>query len=142
MPAWYCRKFVRLNLATVQELKDALDVQRELSIALSERSMAAIDTLLSLSTWAFGILAFVVGVIAIFGYSLIHTSAKKAAQKVAKDGFNSYLKSQEFADLLETEVRKEVKERMKDKIILSYMTEDSVGNGEDAFPVAVEGKAK
>jgi hypothetical protein len=133
---------VRSELATVQELKDALEVQRELSIALSERSMAAIDTLLGLSTWAFGILAFVVGIIAIFGYSLIHTSAKRAAQKVAKDGFNDYLKSREFADLLEAGVRIEVKERMKDKIILSYMTEDATANGEDAFPVAVDGKSK
>lgn len=130
-------------MATVQELKDALETEQTKAIELADRAISAIDTLLNLSTWSLGVLAFVVGVIAIFGYALIANSAKKGAKQVAKSGLDTYLKSQEFSEALEVAIRQEVKDRLKDRVIMSYMTEDKGTNGgEDAFPSADKGKVQ
>lgn len=129
-------------LATVQELKDVLEREQSKAMELSEKALGAVDTLLNLSTWVLGVLAFVVGIIAIFGYALISNAAKKSAKEVAKSGLEAYLRSQDFAESLEVAIRQEVKDRLKDKVIMNFMTEekDTTGDG-DAFPVA-DGKAK
>lgn len=134
---------MRPALATVTELKDALETEQTKAIELADKALGAIDALLTLSTWSLGILAFVVGVIAIFGYALIASSAKKSAKLVAKSGLDTYLKSREFSEALEVAIRQEVKDRLKDRVIMNYMTEDKGTNGgEDAFPSADKGKAR
>ena len=110
-------------------------------LSLPKKAIGAIDTLLNLSTWTLGILAFVVGAIAIFGYGLISNAAKKAAKDVAKAEATAYIKSKEFEDRLEVSIRQEVRERMKDKVIMSFMTEEKETNGgAGAFPTAPEVK--
>jgi hypothetical protein len=121
-------------VASVQELKDALQAEQLAAIDVADRALDAINTLLTLSGWTITILAFVVGLIAIFGYALIASSAKNAAKKVATDRVDSYIKSQEFHDSLEVQVRKEVKERLRGKMILANLAEDEDDPGPDAFP--------
>lgn len=122
-------------LASVSQLKEVLAVEQASAVDVAERAIGAIDTLLNLSTWALGILAFVVGIIAIFGYGLIANAAKRAAKDVAKAEASTYINSQEFSDILEVAIKQEVKDRMKDKIIMNFMTEDPDQNGgADAFP--------
>ena len=121
-------------MATVQELKDALETEQARAAELAEKAIGAIDTLLNLSTWTLGILAFIVGIIAIFGYSLIASAAKKSAKEVAKAEAATYIKSKDLEDRLEVAIRQEVKERMKDKVIMTYMTEEKGTGKADAFP--------
>jgi hypothetical protein len=123
-------------VATIEELKGALLTEQTHALDVADRAITAIDTLLNLATWSLGILAFVVGIIAIFGYSLISSSAKKAAQRVATESMDSYIKSADFSDMVEGKVRTEVRERMKDKLILTYMTEEKDADDADAFPAA------
>jgi len=131
------RKRSEVTLASVKELKDALVTEQSQAVDVADMAISAIDTLLNLSTWALGILAFVVGIIAIFGYGMIANAAKRAAKDVAKSETHTYIKSVEFSDLLEVAIKKEVKERVKDKVILTFMTEDNDGyGGKDAFPSA------
>lgn len=127
-------------MATVQELKDALVSEQTKAAELADKSLTAIDTVLNLATFTLGALGFLVAAIAIFGYALIANSSKKAAQKVATSAVDSYIKSQPFAEMIELRVRQEVKDRLKDKIILANLKEDTAPGEPDAFPRVGEGK--
>lgn len=136
MIAW----FPGVVVASVQELKDALLNEQTRVVEIADQAVSAIGILLSLSTWVIGILGFIIALLAIFGYTFIATSAKKAAQKVATSGFDSYIKSQEFEARVESAVRDEVRQRVKDKFILAHIQEEPTGSAETPFPSAEEAK--
>lgn len=122
-------------MATVQDLKDSLASEQTRAFDVANSAIGAIDTLLNLSMWVLGIVAFVVGVLALFGYAFIASSAKKAAKDLAKSRVDEYIKGQEFSEKIEVSIRQEVKERMKHTVIMNLMTEDKEPNGgADAFP--------
>lgn len=118
----------------MQQLKDALVTEQSHAIEVADRAIDAFDKLLNLSMWTFGILGFVVALIAIFGYGLIASSARKAAERVATDRIDSYIKSQEFTDNLEKLVHTEVRRRLANKVILANLQEEPDTGEADPFP--------
>lgn len=126
-------------MASVRELKDALEAEQTRAVDVADRSIAAIDTLLNLSMWGMTILGILVGLIALFGYGLIARSARIAAEKVATEKVESYIKSQEFADQIQRDVKEEVRRRVADKIILANLTGEKDDAPDDPFPAAPGG---
>lgn len=129
-------------MATVQELKDGLLAEQSRTVEVADSAIAAIDTILNLSTYVLTILGVVIALLAIFGYAFIASSAQKAAKKVATGAMDSYIKSQEFADRMQGAVEAEVKRRMANKFIVANITEEPDGDEPDPFPSAEEAKRK
>lgn len=133
---------LEIRLATVQELKDGLLAEQSRTVEVADSAIAAIDTILNLSTYVLTILGVIIALLAIFGYAFIASSARKAAKEVATDAMNSYIKSQEFGDRMQGAVESEVKRRMANKFIVANITEEPDGDEPDPFPSAEEAKRK
>jgi hypothetical protein len=131
---------LEIRLATVQELKDGLLAEQSKTVEVADSAIAAIDTILNLSTYVLTILGVIIALLAIFGYAFIASSARKAAKEVATDAMDSYIKSQEFADRMQGAVESEVKRRMANKFIVANLTEEQDGGEPDPFPSAEEAK--
>lgn len=131
-----------MRLATVQELKDRLLAEQSRTVEIADSAIAAIDTILNLSTWGLGILGVIIALLAIFGYGFIASSARKSAKEVATKAMSSYIKSQEFADQMQGAVEAEVRRRMANKFIVANLTEEPDGDEPDPFPSAEEAKKK
>ena len=129
-------------MATVQELKDGLLAEQSRTVEVADSAIAAIDTILNLSTYVLTILGVIIALLAIFGYAFIASSARKAAREVATDAMDSYIKGQEFADRVQGAVESEVKRRMANKFIVANITEEPDGDEPDPFPSAEEAKKK
>lgn len=125
-------------MATVQEIKDALLLEQQNTIEVSQTAIAAIDTLLNLSMYVLGVLAILLALLSIWGITTIRSSSEKKAKKVANDYLKVYIESDKFKDLLEVSVKDEVKSRVGSKVILNYITEDADGDDPDPFPKAKE----
>lgn len=128
-------------MASVQELKQELISEQEAAIELSDRSIGAIETLLSLSTLVISILGLIIAVLAIFGYAFLVREAKRSAKKVANRQLDDYLTSEDVRLLIEGCVEKTVKERMKNAFIVNHITQEKDTNPVDPFPSA-EGALK
>lgn len=133
---------LEIRLATVQELKDGLLAEQSRTVEVADSAIAAIDTILNLSTYVLTILGVIIALLAIFGYAFIASSARKAAKEVATDAMNSYIKSQEFGDRMQGAVESEVKRRMANKFIVANITEEPDCDEPDPFPSAEEAKRK
>lgn len=129
-------------MATVQELKDALIAEQANAVELTEKAVDAIGTVLTLSSWVLGVLGGVIALLAVFGYGFIARGAKEAARKLADDKVDAYIKSKDFADMMQASVEAEVKKRMTNKFILANLTEEQDGDEPDPFPSAAEAKKK
>jgi hypothetical protein len=125
-------------MASVQELKDALKTEQSRAIEVSDTAIAAIDTLLNLSQYVLTILGIVLAVLALIGIGAMAGLARRAAISMANSRLDDYLKSQEFEDRMAVAVKSEVKERVGNKVILTYLEEEKDGGEPDPFPPAEE----
>lgn len=93
------------------------------ALEASQTAIDAISSLLSMSQWVLGILALVVGVIAIFGWGAIRSGVLAQSKQIANKRMSDYIKSQEFADLLFTKIDEAVERREQDRAA-ERLTED------------------
>ncbi|WP_224824868.1 hypothetical protein [Cognatishimia sp. MH4019] len=127
-------------MASIQELKDALETEQTKALDVADRALTSIDTLLNLSMWVLAVFAIIIALIALFGWGFIARSARRRAEKIAKDAIDEYIKSEMFTNVLEKNVRQEVKSRVGEKVILANLTEEPSGDDPDPFPQAPEAK--
>ncbi len=127
-------------MATVKELKEALITEQTKALEIADRALVSINTLLNLSMWVLGAFAIIIALIALFGWGFITISARKRAEKIAKDTIDAYIDSSMFTNVLEDHVRREVKERVGEKTILANITEEPAGSGPTPFPKPPETK--
>lgn len=127
-------------MASIQELKDALETEQTRALEVADRALTSIDTLLNLSMWVLAVFAIIIALIALFGWGFIARSARRRAEKIAKEAIDAYIKSEMFTNVLEKNVRQEVKSRVGEKVILANLTEEPAGDDPDPFPQVPEAK--
>ncbi len=127
-------------MASVSEIKNGLLERQDDAIEATATAISAIDTLLNMSMWVLAVLGIIIALIAFFGYVAIRGAAVDTAKKVEKRSIDDYIKGDDFLDQLDNAVRDEVKERVKDKIILAHLKEEVEGDEPDPFPSARKGK--
>ncbi len=120
-------------MATVQQTKDALLATQENAFRASEVAISAIDTLLNFQMWALGIIAVIIALVAFFGWQVVKIGAREAAEKIATERIDSYIKSEEFRDRASVRIGKEVEKRMEDKFIVAHIEKATDNQKPDAF---------
>lgn len=108
--------------------------QHHISQALdaSETAISAIDTLLNISMWTLGILAILLAVIGIVGWSVIRSACKTAAEQIANTRFDSYIESEEFRAFTQARVDKAIKVNWQKHLI--KWIDEAVRDDTDASP--------
>lgn len=111
--------------ATEQEhIKQALDA--------SQTAIDAIGTVLTVSTWALGIIGFVVAVIALWGWSTLKEGAREKAKQIANERLDSYMASDEFKALMQARVDVAVKAKWQESLLKRL--EEAVRTADDEAP--------
>jgi type IV secretory pathway TrbD component len=129
-------------LASVGELKNALQAEREAAADLAEASMAAISSILALSTWVLAVLGIVLACVAIVGWVAVHKGAQRKAAEVAKRHVQEHIKGQGFSDMLEKLIQDEVREKLSQTHIVHHIRQEANGNGNDPFPQPPDAKGE
>lgn len=124
-------------MASVQEMKDALEAERGHFVELSERALDAIATQLSLSSWVLGAMAVVVATLGIFGWAAVRRAAIKRAESLAKRRVKTYLCSDEFHALVRTKIEEYTRENWENRIVSTALDRSDKSNVENSpFPTA------
>lgn len=130
-------------MASIQEMKDALATEQTRFAELAEKSISSIDTLLNVSTWTLSILAFVLGLVAIVGWTVIRNAALSTVRKMAKNHLDTYIKGDEYKALLEEKISDSIKARWQETLVLkSFTPAEHEGNNGQPFPAAPQTKGE
>lgn len=104
------------------------------ALSASETAISAIDTILNVSMWSLGILAILLGIIAIFGWGVIRNACLDRAKQIANKRIKAYIEGEEFAALLKERIDKAAKAEWQARTI-ERITEAVRREGEDSpFP--------
>lgn len=125
---------VRVPIPSATPVEPSAVEQAHIEDALnaSETAISAIDTLLNISMWTLGILAIVLAVIGIIGWSVIRAACLNAAKQIANDRFDDYIKSDEYRDFVQARVDKAVKANWQNHLMKRI--EEAVKEEDDPSP--------
>lgn len=126
-------------MASVAELKAVLENEQTKLAELSEKSIEAIGFLLNLSSWVLTVLAVVLAIIGIIGWTVIHKSAISKCQTMAKDYLEKYIQGDAFKTLVEDKVAEALKSNWQDTIVSTTLDTNDKSQEQSPFP-AVEKK--
>jgi hypothetical protein len=104
----------------------------EQALSASETAISAIDTLLNISMWTLGILAVVLAVIRIIGWSVIRAACLNAVKQIANDRFDRYIESDEFRQFTQDRVDRAVKANWQNHLMKRI--EEAVRKDSDPSP--------
>jgi hypothetical protein len=102
------------------------------ALSASQTAISAIDTLLNISMWTLGILAIVLAVIGIIGWSVIRAACLNAVKQIANERFDSYIETDEFREFVQARVDKAVKANWQNHLMKRI--EEAVREEGDASP--------
>lgn len=92
-------------MASVQELRDALETEQTRAIELSDRALAAIDSVVGLTSLWTTLLGFGIALLALIGVGVIYIGSRRAASKIAQQRIQSYLEGDEVRQQIQAEVQ-------------------------------------
>ena len=116
-------------MASIRELKDDLAREHAASIEATQNAIAAIDTVLNISTWSLGILAIIIAVGGLVSFGLIVLQAQRAAiSRVDK-----YVNSEEFSRRIDRTIAREVKNRFSSVTLVKLDSPVAPQNAQPAF---------
>lgn len=107
-----------------EHIKQALDA--------SQTAIDAIGTVLTVSTWALGIIGFAVALIALWGWSTLKEGAREKAKQIANERLDSYMASDEFKALMQARVDVAVKAKWQESLLKHL--EEAVRAADDEAP--------
>lgn len=110
----------------MSDIKDVLLAMLDGNDAQSA-ALDAVSTTLTISTWTLTVIALGVGLVALFGYNAI----KDGAHAIAKKTIDDYIRSDEFAALVNKRIDTLEAERRASQGLME-------GNDDDADPFARE----
>lgn len=102
------------------------------ALSASETAISAIDTLLNISMWTLGILAILLAVIGIIGWSVIRAACINHAKQIANDRFDAYIRTDEYHDFVQARVDKAVKANWQNHLMKRI--EEAVKEEDDPSP--------
>lgn len=105
----------------------------------STTAMAAINTVVAVSTVVLAVLGLAVAAIAIFGWTAMRTAAVEQAKKIANQKLDSYMKSEEFEVLAFDLIQRAVDKRWQNTVVVQTFQSTERPQGEaNAFPAPPE----
>lgn len=102
-------------MASVEEIKAALELERDEATELAERALQAVDTVTNLSNWWLSFLSILLAVLGLIGLAAIFFGSRRQARKVAETRINSYIKSEEGKLLIQDAISDEVDAQLADR---------------------------
>lgn len=96
-----------------------------------DTALAAIDTLLNASMWVLSVLAFVLAVIAIFGWTVIRRASVERATKVAGEKLDEFLSTEDFESLLSDKIQEAIERKWQGGLFINV---DAAGSGTNDSP--------
>jgi hypothetical protein len=105
-------------MASVSELKEALLTEQTRAIEIADSAISAIGVIGAVSGIAIGVLGLIIAILAIFGYGWIRNAATKAAEKVADERMDSYVKTKDFKQLVETKLAEQIQKRWENTVVV------------------------
>ena len=105
-------------MASVGELKKALEAEQAASVEAAHTAIAAIDTLLNISVGVLSALALAIALVALIGYQAIRRFAARVAERKANEKAESHVTSQEFLQLVQDTVAQEVNKRWTSTVVV------------------------
>lgn len=109
-----------------EHIKQALDA--------SQTAIDAIGTVLTVSTWALGIIGFAVALIALWGWSTLKEGAREKAKQIANERLDSYMASDEFKELMQARVDVAVKAKWQESLLKRLEEAVRAADDETPFP--------
>lgn len=103
-------------MASVQETKDALELQKIEAAELAERSLDAIDTILNATNFWLTSLSIIIALAGLIGLAVIYYGVKKWTSQIASERINSYIvKGGEGSKLIEDLIDRKVESYLEMK---------------------------
>lgn len=99
--------------------------------------MDAIGTVTNLASYTLATLGVIIAVLALWGIKELVDKAKDAAERIANNRFDSYVRSQEFQLTLQDRIDKAVEARWQEAQLRALREDDEDGAGGD-FPAPPE----
>jgi len=125
-------------MASIEETRQALQVERDRAMELAERSLSAIDSVTSLANFWLTGLSIVIALIALVGFGVVYLGATRAAKKVADDRLASYINSNEAVSVIRQGISEEVKFQIEAKSFV-IVQPPSPHNGDGSFKKDTKG---
>ena len=102
------------------------------ALEASQTAIDAISTVLSVSTWALGIIGIAVALIALWGWTTLKEGAREKAKQIANDRLDSYMASGEFKELMQARVDVAIKAKWQESLLKRL--EETVRSADDEAP--------
>ena len=125
-------------MASIEETRQALQVERDRAMELAERSLSAIDSVTSLANFWLTGLSIVIALIALVGFGVVYLGATRAAKKVADNRLASYINSNEAVSVIRQGISEEVKFQIEAKSFV-IVQPPSRHNGDGSFKKDTKG---
>ena len=105
------------------------------ALEASETAIDAIGTIVSVSTWALGIIAVALTLIAVWGYAAIRRAASEEAKQIANKRFDDYIETDEFKEMVKARIAQSVHDRWGSTFVVSRISEEQKDpNDPSPFP--------
>ena len=101
---------------------------------LVDTALSAIDTLLNMSMWVIGILAFVLALIGFFGWKVIREACISKAKEMSEKKLDDYLVSEEFSGLLADKVQESIEKKWQGGLFINVDSAKSATLDKNPFP--------
>lgn len=122
-------------MASVEEMKEALDAQRDQAAHVTDRALSAIDSVVAISAHTLTFVEIFITVLTLVGVGVLIASTRWFATKVAHGRINAYIKSTEGYALIRQAVQDEVRNQLESKVVVQFRPEEAA-NGDGHFPSA------
>lgn len=93
------------------------------AIGASQTAMAAVETVLTVSTWALAIMGLVVALVAIVGFFEIRRASINKAGEIANTRFDNYMKGEDFKAFVQERIESAIAAQWE-KEMMSSLVED------------------
>lgn len=104
------------------------------ALEASQTAIDAIGTVLSVSTWALGIIGIAVALIAVWGWSTLKEGAREKAKQIANERLDSYMASENFTKLMRARIDVAIKTEWQESLLKRVEEAVKPADDEAAFP--------
>lgn len=120
-------------MASVQELKDALEAERGAAAQLAESALQAIDTVTNLASFTLAGLGIVIAILALIGFATVYFGARRLARKVAEVRIKSFIEGEEGERFVHSVIADEVTRQIEQRVFVLVQPDAQKHDG-PSFP--------
>jgi hypothetical protein len=126
-------------MASVSDLKDALDVEREKAAILADHAIQAVSTVSNLGSFWLQVLGVELAVLALIGLAAVYLGARRAARLVAESRINTHIDSLEGKRMIREAIAEEVAAQIEQRSFILVQPTAAPAQPGTSFPVDPKG---